>query len=232
MFAPLTIIETLNDAQFTSRSASMITDIIRSSIAQNDRALIGLSGGKTPGAIYDAVGQSSDIDWSKVWLFLVDDRYIRKDSPHSNQFLLHSTWLRHAPIPESQLLFPNTTLKLEECIDEYERVILDVFRRHTPDLLVLGMGTDGHIASLFAPLPEEASSKRAVIRTTTDRFEIYHRITLTLTALAKAKQALFLLKGKDKKEIWEEMIKSTDDEKRWPGKGIMKHMGTTMVIAP
>lgn len=226
----MTIIEAQNNAEFITRSVASMAHVIRGSIAEHGRCLLGLSGGKTPGSIYEALGQEKDIDWSKVWLFLVDDRYIRKDSPHSNQFLLRSTLLRHAPIPESQLLFPNAALKLEECMDEYERVIIAAFAKHAPDLLVLGMGLDGHIASLFPPLSAEAQSRRAVIRTTTDRFDVHHRITLTLSALQKARSALFLLTGKDKQAVWEEMMESEENERRWPAKDIVERMATTVVM--
>ncbi len=226
-----TTINAENEQDFVKGAVEIMTGIIKKSIAKNGRAFIGLSGGKTPAPIYTALGQEKDIDWSKVWIFLVDDRYIRKDSPHSNQFLVRSTLLHHAPIPESQILFPNTTLKLDECVDEFERVIIAAFAKHEPDLLVLGMGKDGHIASLFPPLTENATSRRAVIRTTTDRFDVHHRITLTIPALQKAKQALFLVTGKEKREVWQEMTESRDGVNRWPMKGIIQKMPTTVITA-
>ncbi|MBI5156187.1 6-phosphogluconolactonase [Candidatus Peregrinibacteria bacterium] len=231
MVAPLTIIETDDAQSFCERGTECIASVIRSSITERNRCLLGLSGGKTPAPIYEALGKEKDIDWSKVWIFLVDDRYIRSDSPHSNQFLLRSTLLRNAPIPDSQLLFPQTNLEYEACVTEYDQVIGAALSKQAPDLIVLGMGNDGHIASLFPPVPDEAHRPKNVIATQTEKFDIPKRISVTLPVLTKAKQALFLLQGKEKKRVWEDMMGSEEDEKRWPGKGVLERVATTVLMA-
>lgn len=227
---PLTSIETATSEEFTLRAVAFIADVIRSSIATRNRCLLGLSGGKTPAPVYESLGKEPDIDWSKVWIFLVDDRFIRRDSPLSNQFLLRSTLLRTATIPESQILCPDTSLALPACIDEYDRVITAALGKNAPDLLVLGMGQDGHIASLFPPLSAEALGSRAVIGTTTDSFDVPKRISLTLPALQKSRGALFLLSGSEKKRVWEEMMESAEDSKRWPAKGIVSSCTSTVIF--
>ncbi|MBI3332313.1 6-phosphogluconolactonase, partial [Candidatus Peregrinibacteria bacterium] len=101
---------------FVQSAKDFLEREIVSAIQKNGRAVIGLSGGSTPRPIYEALGKSRLIDWSKVWIFLVDDRYIRPDDPKSNQFLLRSTLLKNAAIPESQIIFPDVSLPLPECI--------------------------------------------------------------------------------------------------------------------
>ena len=229
MSPPLTLIEAENEAEFLKHGVEVLASAIRSTLAKQNRCLLGLSGGKTPAPIYEALGKEKNIDWSKVWIFLVDDRYIRSDSPHSNQFLLRSTLLRSAPIPDSQLLFPQTNLAYEECIAEYNQVIAAALSKQAPDMIVLGMGSDGHIASLFPPVPDEAHGPANVIATHTETFDIPKRISVTLPVLMKAKQALFLLQGKEKRRVWEEMTESKEDEKRWPAKGILGKVATTMI---
>lgn len=209
MAAPFSLIEAENETDFLNRGVEMLASAIRSTLAKQNRCLLGLSGGKTPAPIYEALGREKDIDWSKVWIFLVDDRYIRSDSPHSNQFLLRSTLLRSAPIPDSQLLFPQTNLPYEACVSEYDHVIGAALSKQTPDLIMLGMGNDGHIASLFPPVPEEARGPKNVIATHTETFDIPKRISVTFPVLTKAKHALFLLQGKEKKRVWEEMTGSS-----------------------
>lgn len=220
-----------NEKTFVPDAVSFIADRIKAAIGKHGRAMIGLSGGSTPGPVYAALGAMKDIDWSKVWIFLADDRFIRKDSPHSNQFLVRSTLLHDATIPESQILFPDTSLPLKECIAEYDAVMRSAFAHHTPDLLILGMGPDGHTASLFPPLSDEAFADRTVIHTRTDQFDIPQRISLTLPALRKAREALFLLKGKTKKDLWERMVKSSEDERHWPAKAVINAMPTTAIIS-
>ncbi|OGJ55568.1 6-phosphogluconolactonase [Candidatus Peribacteria bacterium RIFCSPHIGHO2_02_FULL_52_16] len=216
-----TIIKVNADA-FAERGCSWMADIIKKSIADHGRAAVGLSGGSTPGQIYDLLGKEKGIDWSKVSIFLVDDRYIREDDPKSNQFLLRSTLLKHAPVPESQIIFPDTTLPYEKFIDRYEKHLRDLLKKNPADLVTLGLGPDGHIASLFPPVPEKAFGNHLVIGTTTDRFDVRERISVTLPVLTAAREAIFFLKGKEKEQVWNEMMESSEDKHRWPAKALSK----------
>lgn len=225
----LTRIDASGDQEFVAEALAAMKDAIERGIAARGRAVIGLSGGSTPGPVYEALGREK-LDWSKVWLFLVDDRAVRPDSPHSNQFLVRSTLLRHAPVPSSQLLFPNTKLPLEDCIAEYQSVLTAAFKKNAPDLLVLGMGPDGHIASLFPLLSKEAATKKLVLHTTTMQFDIPDRISLSIPMLAGASASLFLLKGEKKLALWEKMLSSDEDVSRWPAKAILKAMPSTVIV--
>ena len=235
--------------EFIRIGVEMMASCIRSAIVDRKRCVLGFSGGNTPRPIYEALGKEKNIDWSNVWIFLVDDRYVRSDSPHSNQFLLRSTILKNAAIPESQVIVPDTTLPIDECIDLYDKHIADLVRRSPPDLVTLGMGDDGHIASLFpnslspspSPVPllrrgfggqdgrGEDANDEFVIHTTTDRFTIHDRISVTLPVLTKARQALFLLQGKEKKNVWDEMMASAEGEGRWPAKAVLAACPTTVI---
>lgn len=219
---------TVEPDAFADRGALFLADIIRSCIAEKGRCVIGLSGGKTPAPIYELLGQDKTIDWSKVTIFLVDDRDTKSDAPRSNQYLLRTTLLKHAPIPESQIILPDTSLPLSERMDLYARHLAPL--KEKIDLLVLGIGEDGHIASLFPPLADEALGPKAVIHTTTDRFDVHNRLSTTLPFLKKAKQTVFFLQGEKKKQTWEEMMKGMEDERRWPAKGILRTVETTVMI--
>lgn len=193
---------------------------IAGAITERKRAVIGLSGGSTPRGIYEALGKEK-LDWSRVWIFLVDDRYINADDPKSNQFLLRSTLLKHAPIPESQIVFPDTTVPYEECIQSYEDQLRSLLKAPA-DLVTLGLGDDGHIASLFPPVPDEAFGDRVVIGTETERFDVKQRISVTIPVLQAAHEAIFFLKGEAKKKTWKEMMTSKDGPNRWPARAL-KH---------
>jgi 6-phosphogluconolactonase len=218
-----------SETEFVAHAASFLTQIITEAIATNGRAVIGLSGGSTPRPIYEALGASQDIDWSKVWVFLVDDRHVRADSPHSNQFLLRSTLLRAAPIPESQLIFPDTNLPLAACATLYDQHVRSLLARGPADCVVLGMGEDGHIASLFPPLTEPCLSPGPVITTITEQFDIPDRITVTLPILTAARKALVLLSGKGKRKVLEQMESSSEDERRWPLKAVLTSTEVTVM---
>lgn len=227
---PFKMLQTGSDQEFVAKGMALMQEAIVSAIAERGRAIVGLSGGSTPKAIYGALGEAKNIDWSKVWVFLIDDRFVREDSPHSNQFLIRSTLLRNAPVPESQLIFPDTELTIAECVGLYEEHLRDLLKKGQPDLVTLGLGEDFHTASLFPPVPEEALGERLALHATTGRFDIKDRITTTVPVLRQARSQLVLLKGNAKKETWEAMIGGPDDPKRFPLKAVMEE-GKTSVVA-
>lgn len=223
------IIAVPDQTAFTARGCVLMKEALQHAIDEHGRAILGLSGGSTPRPIYEALGKGKGIDWSKVWVFLVDDRCIRPDDPKSNQFLLRSTLLKHAPVPESQLIFPDTSLLHQQCADVYDRHLKDLLKKGPADLVTLGMGNDGHIASLFPPLDNSAFGPQHAIATTTDHFDVRDRISVTMPILTSARSKLFLLKGEAKKKVWEEMMESDDGEKRWPATGVIESGGVTVI---
>lgn len=224
-----TLRETSTDAEFQSVSVSFMKDTIEDAIRSRGKAIVGLSGGSTPKPIYEALGKEK-LDWSKVWIFLVDDRYVRADDPKSNQFLLRSTLLKNAAIPESQIIFPDTSLPLNACVELYDRHLNDLLKKGPPDIVTLGMGDDGHIASLFPPLGDEAFGVKNVIHTMTEKFAVRDRISVTIPVLKNARQSVFFLKGTSKKTVWEEMMESSGGGGRWPAKEILKTEKSTLLI--
>jgi 6-phosphogluconolactonase len=217
--APETI-ETASEKDFVERGVSLLRDEIADAIKQRGRAIVGLSGGSTPRPIYEILGKEK-LDWSRVYIFLVDERSIAKDHPDSNQFLLRSTLLRHAPTPESHLFFPDTSLSLNECVARYDEELRTLLRDDGADIVTLGLGEDGHTASLFPPLGEEAFGRNFAIHTTTDRFAVRDRISVTLRVLQEARHTVFFLSGAAKQTVWEEMLRSSEDFTRWPGQAAL-----------
>ncbi|NLG06853.1 6-phosphogluconolactonase, partial [Candidatus Peribacteria bacterium] len=147
------MIETSGNAEFTAQSVVILQQKILNAIEQYDSCILGLSGGSTPRPVYEELGQRSDIDWQKVQLFLVDERYVPPDHAESNQKLVRDTLLKHADVPPDQCYFPDTSLGIEDCVLAYARSFVDLFAARPPDVMVLGLGPDGHTASLFPPLP-------------------------------------------------------------------------------
>lgn len=96
---------------------------------------------------------------------------------------------------------------------------------------LLGLGPDGHIASLFPPtvVKEGFSKEHAVIHTTTTRFAVKDRITLTLPYITPAKNAVFFMTGEEKLAIWKEMISSAYNPERWPAHDVINVGNTTLL---
>ncbi len=216
--------------ELTNAAVTFLANVVRTAQSERGMAVLGLSGGSTPGPVYTALAKEQGIDWSKAWLFLVDDRCIRKDDPKSNQFLLRSTILKDAPVPESQIIVPDMTLAPADAAGQYGQQLSALVRKHGIDVLVLGMGDDGHIASLFPPLSDEAFGTEAAVHTTTDRFDVRDRISVSLPMLMQAREALLLLKGDAKKKVYDEMMAAKEGPSRWPMKAILNRGAPTQTL--
>lgn len=225
-----TLVETTGTDDFTQKAVDWLVTHINAAIADHGSCAIGLSGGSTPKPIYMALGKRTDVDWEKVSIFLLDERYVSNDSNDSNQKMIIETLLANAPIPPDQVFFPDTTLPIDECVTDYTADVKTLWEDRLPDITVLGMGDDGHIASLFPPLDlEETSDTHFALHTQTPlkddgtpRFPILDRIGLTLNPIASAQSHIVLLQGEAKKVTWDAMLESSDDEKRWPLKRILE----------
>lgn len=222
-------IQSFPDAEFTKAAAGILSTEMRSVLALRDRCTLALSGGSTPAPIYDALGAIPGIDWHKAHLCLVDERCVPPDHNDSTEHLLRNTLLRTAPIPEAHCLFPDTSLEPQTCAAHYAESLRPLLTQQI-DIAVLGMGTDGHIASLFPPVPKEAFGNAITLHTRTDRFAVQDRITLTLSALSGVRHTFLLLRGQEKIQLWQSMIESAEGSERWPMKHLLEHTRVTVLI--
>jgi 6-phosphogluconolactonase len=226
-----TLILTSSDTEFVEKSADLLEQKITAAIAERGECIIGLSGGSTPRPIYQNLS-TRKIDWLKVKLFLMDERYTDPGDKESNQRLVRETILANAAVPEDHCVFPLTSLPIEKCVTEYTQHLKRLFTDHLPDIVTLGLGPDGHIASLFPPLADEIlMTERLVFHTQTDRFSVRDRISVSLNLIQAANMQIFFLKGADKKQTWEEMLASAEDERRWPAKRLLSPGNDVKVVA-
>lgn len=223
--------EAASDATFTRWAMEKLLEYIPLSIQRRGQCVIGLSGGSTPKPVYVELGRNETIDWSKVWVFLVDDRHVAADHPDSNQHLVHTTLNAGGKIAADHMIFPDTTLPIDECVRDYEERLRPLLDSAPADIVTLGMGDDGHTASLFPPLPDAAFGKHLIIHTTTEKFAVRERISVTMPVLKAAAHRLIFLKGGNKKSTWHDMMNSDDDERRWPMKGVMDER-TAVIYCP
>ena len=181
----------LRDAAAVARAAA--DEIIVASSVAAERFAICLSGGSTPQATYRLLAgeERGRVDWARWHVFFGDERRVPLDDPASNYRNARDGLLAHVPIPQGQI-HPLTDA------DEYEG-LLRAFFGESPrfDLLMLGMGDDGHTASLFPGSISLLEEERWVIAPP-DVVKGMARLTLTLPALNAARRALFLVAGEDK----------------------------------
>ncbi len=134
-------------------SAEHFTTVAQEAIQKHGGFSVALSGGSTPKAIFEKVTASpfrERIDWSKVWLFWSDERAVAPDQPESNYRMAMDAGFSRVPIPPAQIFrMPAEREDIEQAAREYETVLTEKLPRGAFDLMMLGMGEDGHTASLF-----------------------------------------------------------------------------------
>ncbi len=175
-------------------------------------AAIGLSGGSTPGPIYSALGQSSDIEFSKVEFFQVDERYVPADHDDANYKMIKATL-------QKPFHYFDTSLTIEECVDKYAKELATI----NPTVTILGIGPDGHTASLFPDSPALTETTKTTAHTTTAEFAIHDRLTITFPIILSSKTLLVLMKGRAKKEVLDTVLNSDKSIADCPAKKLLEH---------
>ena len=174
-------------------------------VTKKGRFIVALSGGKTPMHLYELLATHAynlNIDWKKVFIFFSDERYVPRQSKESNFKMANDNLLKAIAIPAKNIFAIPTSSTPENDAIQYESRIKKIFaaRPASFDLLLLGMGADGHTASLFPDSALLKERKRLVGATYLAATDTY-RISFTLPLINRAKQILILVSGKDKKAI-------------------------------
>lgn len=221
------------DDAFVEAAVDWLSTSIREAVDSRGKCVIGLSGGSTPGPIYEALGKET-LPWDKVFVFLVDERHVPPENADSNTNLQRRTLLAQNQVPSSNVVFPDCSLPIGECVDDYAAKLQKLFADHgQADILTLGLGPDGHYASLFPPVSADIlASTAGVVHTTTEKFAVFDRITITQLVIKEAGRYVFFFKGAEKLAVWDEMIKefaNESNETRWPAHGIVNTGKVTVV---
>lgn len=206
-------------------AAAIIHARILDKQSQGDIFRLAVSGGSTPGAVYTALTRFDDIDWSRVELYLVDERFVPHTSDQSNYKLLYETLI--APLPEKpKFICFDTSLSIADALSEYESH-LDTTDHSFFDLILLGMGTDGHTASLF---PKDALLDERIrwVGHTDKGDPVSDRLTLTYPAIMSSREIMFLL-GEVKKNILEQVKRSDPENPELPAARLI-HLAQTRVV--
>ncbi|KWC34126.1 6-phosphogluconolactonase [Burkholderia ubonensis] len=180
--------------------AQAVGDALRAALARPARATLAVSGGTSPRPFLQTLSHAA-LDWAGVDVTLVDDRWVPEDDAASNARLVRDTLLQHAAAPATFLPLVDTGAALDAHV-----AALNANPAHRlPDVAVLGMGEDGHTASIFADAPEW---DHAI--TTADRFVAVHpgaaphaRVSFSLDALKRIDRLFLLIAGNRKREVLE-----------------------------
>ncbi len=184
---------------------------------------LALSGGDTPRRLYDILSsEGKGINWAKVHFLWGDERYVPWTSPESNYRMAFENLFSKIEIPESNIN-PIPTNSKDPVADAktYEQRLSELLNgAGFMDLVLLGVGRDGHTASLFPGSPVLREKKLVAAVTAPKGYKIRERITLTPTAINKAQKVFFLVSGVGKKEIMRTVLKGEEDGGKFPAKMI------------
>ncbi len=166
---------------------------------------VAFSGGNTPKRMYELLATpnySKNIDWSKVKIALVDERHVPLTDQNSNYKMIFEKLLSKIPIKKLNLAYPKFEKTIEHVVLNYEKQIYKLFNSKMPafDLMIMGLGKDGHTASLF-PKNEALKIKNKTV-TAVYLPDQLNRISFTFPVLKKAELLLFLVSGPDKKKAF------------------------------
>src|SRR5256886_12476411 len=191
-------------------AARLVVDAAAEAIPVRGRFTLALAGGQTPAATYAKLAAPpyrDQVDWAHVWAFFGDERAVPPDHPESNYRMAHEALLSRVPIPRTQVWrIRGEAEDAEAAAAEYAKALAEVFgtrRGELPrlDLVLLGLGVDGHTASLFPGSPVLREVFRTVAAVHAGAAAIPQRLTLTLPVLNAAARVAFLVAGAEKAKI-------------------------------
>ena len=210
-------------------AARRIVDLSREASGSRGRFSVALSGGSTPGRLYRLLAEEPYRDlvpWGEVHLFWGDERCVPPGDPGSNYFLANETLISRVPIPPGNVHRVHGELEPERAARAYEQTLQDFFcGPHTRfDLVLLGLGEDGHTASLFPGSPVLAETERlAAVASAVYQDRPAQRVTLTLPAINSARQILFLVTGRTKAPVVQSIVEGSGE--RLPAQRIQPAAG-------
>ena len=190
-----------DEAALAHRAAGAVVAELTRALEERGRAVMALAGGSTPRDLYtELVHRPRDLDWSQVWFVWGDERCVPPDDKASNVRMATESLLEPLEIKPSRIIAPRTRLAPAEAAHAYEITLRGLFEDLNPcfDLILLGMGADGHTASLF-PGGEELDMPASRLVTASRAPSAPHdRVTLTLPVINRAQSVLFVVKGRSK----------------------------------
>jgi 6-phosphogluconolactonase len=223
-------------AALAGRAAQYLTEMAGEAVADRGRARIAISGGSTPQAVYEMLADPTQpwlarMPWGSLDLYWVDERCVPPDHAESNYRMTREALLNHVPLRPEQIHRMEGELEPERAADRYESELRNSFRLEGAekprfDLIALGMGSDGHTASLFPYTEALHELDRLVAANYVPQKDAW-RITLTWPVIDHASSVFFLVAGADKAEILKEVLIGPRDPERlpsqliWPVSGIL-----------
>jgi len=227
--------------QLFRAAADEFTRAAREAIAARGRFCVALAGGTTPRGAYallaedDARRPAQCLPWDKVHFFFGDERRVPPSNPDSNYRMAREALFARIAVPEANIHRIEAELEPKEAADQYQELLQTFFALgpgELPrfDLVLLGMGPDGHTASLFPGTQALDETSRLVVANWVERLRTF-RITLTFPVLNHAAEVLFLVSGADKAEMLRNVLQGDSSGAVYPAQRVRPDAGRLLWYA-
>jgi 6-phosphogluconolactonase len=211
------VVKTTTSAELFQLAAAEFAARASTAVRAKGRFTVALSGGSTPKALYSllASGSVASIPWDKIYFFWGDERHVPPDHPDSNYRMAYEAMLSKVPVPKENIFRIHGEEKdAGVAATAYEQDLRKFFGLKSGefprfDLALLGLGPEGHIASLFPDSMALNERQRLVVANWVEKFKTY-RITLTLPVLNHAACVMFMVSGADKASIVKQIFENPD----------------------
>jgi len=207
-----------------SIAAQNFCKLTEEAVARTGQMNVVLAGGSTPKGLYELLASQpyrDMIDWAKVHVYWGDERPVSPNHQDSNYRMAHESLLSHVPVvPDHIHRMQGEFPKASDAADAYEDLLRKEFSLSPGivpvfDLILLGMGPDGHTASLFPGTDVVHESSKWVAAPWVEKFQTY-RVTLTPVVLNQARTVMFLVSGKDKADALQAVLEGPAQPDQYP----------------
>lgn len=207
------IVVAKDKAELTQIAAERFVNIAETAIVKTGRFAVALSGGSTPRTLYSLLSSAFQvaIDWNKVFFFFGDERNVPPDDEESNFRMANETLFKPLSISDSNIFRWQTELNdVNITIDSYKQALTGFFNLNAGkfpifDLILLGMGPDGHTASLFPDTDALDETEDMICKNWVEKLKIW-RFTFKFSTINRAKNIMFLAAGAEKAEILKQVL--------------------------
>ena len=219
-------------AALADEAARRFVALAQAAITARERFTVAFSGGSTPRTLHQRLASAplcNAIDWAKVYVYWSDERLVPPDDAESNFRMARETLLDHVPIPAANIVpVPTVGGTTEDAATAYAETMIAQFGSELPqfDLILLGMGPDGHTASLFPGQPEPTAPGDALV------LAVHHspkpppdRVSFSYKLINAARTVLLLVAGADKAETVRQVLRGAPDRAKLPVQGVQPTHG-------
>lgn len=213
----------------SQRAAELFVDAAQEAVQKNGRFTVALTGGSSPKQLYQLLAKApfkDQVPWEQTFIFWGDERWVPLTDDRSNAKMAKELLLDKVPVPQEQIYPMWEDMEPEAYAQKYEQLLKDHFKDQPPafDLILLGMGDDGHTASLF-PGTEVLQEQSRWVQAYYLESQAMHRITLTAPLINQAKRILFMTFGDNKAPALHEVLEGENNPEKYPSQLIKPQQG-------